>query len=73
MAVTIDVENLLVELQDEIDQTTFAFLTERLWPLADQILRDTGYDTELDNDHYVESVEKIARGIFDGIATQVKV
>lgn len=73
MAVTIDVENLLVELQDEIDQTTFAFLTERLWPIADQILRDTGYDTELNEEEYIESVEKIARGMFDGIAKQVKV
>lgn len=73
MAVTIDTENLLSELQDEVDQVTFAFLTERLWPIADQILRDTGYDTELDNEDYVESVEKIARGMFDGIAKQVKV
>ena len=73
MAVTIDVENILADLQDEIDQVTFAFLTERLWPIADEILRNSGVDTELDNDDYIESVEKIARGIFDGLSKQVKV
>ena len=73
MAVQIDTERLLVDLQDEIDQVTFTFLTERLWPIADEILRSTGYDAELDEDEYVESVENIARGMFDGIAKQVKV
>lgn len=68
----IDMQGLVRDLQDDIDEVTFTFMTERLWPIVTDMLIASGYDTT-DDIKMQNNVELIARGMLDGIAKQVKV
>ena len=68
----IDMQGLVRDLQDDIDEVTFNFMTERLWPIVTDMLIARGYDTT-DDIKMQNNVELIARGMLDGITKQVKV
>lgn len=68
----IDMQGLVRDLQDDIDEVTFTFMTERLWPIVTDMLIASGYDTT-DDIKMQNNVELIARGMLDGITKQVKV